>query len=75
MSALDIRKDCDMDMHLLSNSEAIPSPLGTVYRARCRCGLDIYGVSLPKLWQRHQDHIELVKQASMNNHPSRKEKD
>lgn len=73
MSALDIRKDCDM--HLLSNPESIHVPLGTVYCAQCQCGLDIYGVSLPKLWQRHQDHIDLVKQASMNNHPSRKEKD
>lgn len=59
-------------MHRLSNPKPLFSPLGTVYTAKCQCGLDVYGKSLPQLWQQHQKHIETAREISMSNHPSKK---
>ncbi len=45
---------------------------GGVYRAICACGLDVYGLTLPALWERHQRHLDATRAASQTNHPSRR---
>ena len=54
--------------HLLSHSIRACG----AYTARCGCGLDVWGLTLPLLWEHHSDHLRAVKAASMRQHPSRR---
>jgi len=45
---------------------------GGVYRATCACGWDVYGLRLPAVWQRHQMHLDAVRNAAQTRHPSRR---
>ena len=41
-----------------------------LYVATCACGWDVYGLRLPAVWQRHQLHLDAVRNAAANRHPS-----
>lgn len=43
-----------------------------VYVARCACGLDVYGVTLPRLWGAHDMHLAVVQAMSQQRHPSQR---
>ncbi len=57
-----------MTGHLLGH----PRQWRGVYRAICACGLDVYGLTLPALWERHQRHLDATRATSQANHPSRR---
>lgn len=42
------------------------------YRARCACGLDVYGPTLPRLWAAHDMHLSVVQAMSQGRHPSQR---
>ena len=42
-----------------------------LYVATCACGWDMYGLSLPALFERHQQHLDATR-AAANRHPSRR---
>ena len=43
-----------------------------VYVARCACGIDIYGATLPRLWAAHDMHLAVVQAMSQGRHPSQR---
>jgi len=43
-----------------------------LYVATCACGWDMYGLSLPTVWKRHQMHLDATRNAAANRHPSRR---
>lgn len=43
-----------------------------VYTARCACGIDIYGATLPWLWAAHDMHLAVVQAMSQQRHPSQR---
>ena len=43
-----------------------------LYVATCACGWDVYGLRLPAVWQRHQMHLDAVRNAAQTRHPSRR---
>lgn len=59
-----------MTRHLLGPARHYGA--GWRYTARCSCGLDVYGLTLPALWERHQAHLDATRTASQANHPSRR---
>ena len=54
--------------HLLGH----PRQWRGLYVATCACGWDIYGLRLPAVFERHQMHLDAVRNASQANHPSRR---
>ena len=46
--------------------------VGHRYTSRCRCGLDVYGPTLPAMWAAHDMHLAAVKAMSKAGHPSRR---
>ena len=43
-----------------------------LYVATGACGWDVYALKLPALWQRHQMHLDAVRNAAQTRHPSRR---
>lgn len=58
-----------MSRHLLGPARRY----GRRHHAQCSCGLDVYGRSLPALWEAHQRHLDATRKACENRHPSRRQ--
>lgn len=48
---------------------ALSHPIRTLgaYTARCQCGLNIWGHTLPRMWRHHDIHLRVVR--AMGAHP------
>lgn len=58
---------------MIPSGHALSHPLRTngAYTARCRCGIDVWGLTLPALWESHDKHLAAVREQSRREHPSR----
>ena len=59
-----------MTAHLLGDPARYTNGTLTIFAAKCACGLDVYEVTLPKLWAAHDVHLAVVRAMSKANHPS-----
>lgn len=41
-----------------------------VYAARCQCGLNVWGNTLPALWAHHDVHLAAVRRLAQRRHPT-----
>ena len=54
-----------MTAHRLGNPARYTNGNGlTIFAAKCACGLDVCGVTLPKLWRAHDWHLSAVMDAA-----------
>lgn len=57
---------------MIPSGHTLSHPLATcgAFTARCRCGIDVWGLTLPQMWERHDRHLAAVRAQSQANHPS-----